>query len=73
MVDYILHMSQERKCRITIIYEKENQITKRDIRVLEVSEESVKAFCYLRKQVRIFKRKHILSALPPKKSYQYTA
>lgn len=73
MNDYILRMSQETNCLITIMYQKENQITKRNIKVVEISEEYIKAFCYLRNQLRIFKKDQILSALPYKKRYDRTA
>ncbi len=39
-----------------------NHITQRIIRVLDVNEKQVLAFCYWRKQVRTFKLDKILSA-----------
>lgn len=62
MVEHILRASIERNCVITIIYQKGNIITKRNIKVLEIADSHVKAFCYMRKQRRIFKMENILSA-----------
>jgi predicted DNA-binding transcriptional regulator YafY len=52
----------ERNWIITIIYLKGSEITKRDIKVLKITGDYVKAFCYLRNQTRIFRKDNILSA-----------
>jgi hypothetical protein len=62
MIDYVLKASLDRGWLVTIIYQKGNTITKRNVRVSEITEDKVKAFCYLRKEKRIFKRENILSA-----------
>lgn len=62
MIDHILKASQERDLIITIIYSGSSGITERNIKVLEIHENRVKAYCYLRKQVRYFSRESILSA-----------
>ncbi len=62
MINHILKASMERNCIITIIYQKGSKITKRNIKVLEITAENVKALCYLRNQRRIFKVENILSA-----------
>ncbi len=55
MVDYFLRVSMNRNIIINIIYSKGNEITHRDIRVLDIKGGNVKAFCFLRDQIRIFK------------------
>ncbi len=62
MIDHILNASLERNIIINIIYENEGGVTQRDIKVIEMNEEYIKAYCYLRHQIRIFKRGSILSA-----------
>lgn len=62
MVDYFLKESLERNIIISIIYSKGNEITQRNIRVFDIQDGSVKAFCFLRNQTRIFKMENILSA-----------
>jgi len=37
------------------MYLKGNEITKRNIKVLDIDNENIKAFCFLRNQKRIFK------------------
>ncbi|MBZ4647374.1 MAG: hypothetical protein JG777_2863, partial [Clostridia bacterium] len=55
MVRYILKTSMNGNRVITIMYQKGNEITIRNIKVLEMTDDTVKAFCYLRNQLRIFK------------------
>ncbi|MCG8501660.1 MAG: WYL domain-containing protein [Firmicutes bacterium] len=62
MIQHILKASMERKCIVTIIYQKGDQITKRNIEVIDIRNDNVKAFCYLRNQPRIFKLQNILAA-----------
>ncbi|MDF2985411.1 MAG: hypothetical protein K0R50_921 [Eubacterium sp.] len=62
MVEYFLKASMERNRIINIIYLKGNEITERSIKVFEISNGNVKAFCFLRNQSRIFKMENILSA-----------
>lgn len=62
MVDHVLRTSLEKKSIITIMYLKGNEITKRNVKVLEIDDEFIRAYCYLRKQNRIFKKDNILSA-----------
>jgi predicted DNA-binding transcriptional regulator YafY len=62
MVNHILKASQERKCIVTIIYQKGKEITERNIQVIEIADNHVKAFCYLRNDLRLFKLSNILSA-----------
>lgn len=62
MMEHILKASLEQGSIITIIYAKENVITKRNIRVLEMNNSIIKAYCYLRRQNRVFKKENILAA-----------
>lgn len=62
MVDYFLRASRDKNIIVNIIYLSGNEITQRDIRVLDIKDCNVKAFCYVRNQVRIFKIENILSA-----------
>ena len=62
MFEYVLKSSLELGTIITIIYAKGNVITKRNIRVLEMDNSTMKAYCYLRCQNRIFKKDNILAA-----------
>jgi len=62
MIQHILRASLEKNWIITIIYIKDGQITQRDIKVLKINDSKIKAFCYLRNQIRIFNIDNILSA-----------
>lgn len=62
MVENILKTSLLRGWVITIIYQKGDHITKRNIRVLDIEDNNIRAFCYLREQIRLFKLENILSA-----------
>jgi predicted DNA-binding transcriptional regulator YafY len=62
MVEHILKASLERDLIVTIIYSGSTGISERNIQVLELQGNNIKAYCYLRKQVRYFKTENILSA-----------
>jgi len=62
MKEHILKASLERGRVITIIYNGESGISERNIKVLEIQDNRIKAYCYLRKQIRYFKIENILSA-----------
>lgn len=62
MIDHILEASLENHQVIVIIYQKGNEITKRKIRVIRITDNDVEAYCYLRGQIRHFKKENILSA-----------
>lgn len=64
MVDYVLKNSLTEHKIITIMYQaKDNRISQRDIKVIEVGDDSIEAYCYLRHQVRNFKKENILAAV----------
>ncbi len=62
VIEHILRASLERNSIITIIYSGGTGISERNIKVLEIQDDRIKAYCYLRKQVRYFKTDRILSA-----------
>jgi predicted DNA-binding transcriptional regulator YafY len=62
MFEHVLKASLEDHRIITIIYQKGSEITERKIRVLNITGDKVKAYCYLRRENRIFKKDNILSA-----------
>jgi len=62
MIEHMLKASLERGSIITIIYNGKSGISERNIKVLEMNDGKVKAYCYLRKQIRYFKLENILSA-----------
>ena len=70
MIDHILRASMERSRIVTIIYSGSSKISERNIKVLEIQDDCVKAYCYLRKQVRYFKKENILSAAYSKGLYR---
>jgi sarcosine oxidase delta subunit len=61
-MDHVLKASLERGWIITIIYQKDDLITKRNIKVLSIKNNTIKAYCYLRQNVRVFQRENILAA-----------
>lgn len=63
MIDYVLKASGEKHQVITIIYQGSDKITKRNIKVIDIKENMVEAYCYLRHQIRQFKKDNILSAV----------
>jgi len=71
VVDHILRASLERNMPITIIYMNEGGTTQRDIKVIQLSDDYVRGYCYLRKEIRTFMRSSILSAFWSKLEKQY--
>ncbi|WP_223592782.1 hypothetical protein [Neobacillus bataviensis] len=72
-MDGLLMRSIEENIPLEMIYLAENQeLSQRSLIVKEISDEYIRAYCLLRKQIRTFRRENILSILPesrPKKSY----
>jgi predicted DNA-binding transcriptional regulator YafY len=62
MIEHIIKASMDRGWIITIIYSGSAGISERNIKVLEIHGNNIKAYCYLRKQVRSFRIENILSA-----------
>lgn len=63
MVEYMLKNSLQSHRIITIIYQRGKEITQRDIRVMKLMDINIEAYCYLRHQVRHFKKENILVAM----------
>lgn len=73
MINHILKASKEKHWIVTIMYQKNQEITKRNIKVLDITQDQIKAFCYLRNELRVFKKENILAAsLYSKKNKQNT-
>lgn len=47
---------------VTIMYVKGNEITQRNIKVLKVNGNDIEAYCYLRNNIRHFRKDNILAA-----------
>jgi predicted DNA-binding transcriptional regulator YafY len=62
MLDYILNASKDKDC--VIIYMTDHGISQRRIHIYKLTDTTVKAYCYLRKSMRTFKKDAILSAAP---------
>ena len=57
-----LLMALEQERRICMIYESGGKYTERTVRVIELREDAVYAYCYLRRTRRLFKLANILSS-----------
>lgn len=58
----LLLRSIELRAKVEIIYiDRDDQISQRVIRVLAVTDMSIKAYCYSKRQFRTFKLENILS------------
>jgi predicted DNA-binding transcriptional regulator YafY len=65
----LLKRAMDEKLPLEMIYiSSKNQITKRIILVKEIKGTTIRAYCFLRKQTRLFKVDQILSILPAKGS-----
>ncbi|MBZ9686945.1 hypothetical protein G9F72_011475 [Clostridium estertheticum] len=62
MFDYVLKNSFQDHRIVTIMYQGRKEITQRDIRIIKVMDKDIEAYCYLRHQVRHFKKENILAA-----------
>ena len=61
MDEYMLKNSLQGHTIVTIMYQRGKEITQRDIRIMKLMDKDVEAFCYLRHQVRHFKKENILA------------
>lgn len=61
-MEYVLKSSLEAHKTINIVYKKKNEITQRKVKVLKIKDNDIEAYCYLRKQIRHFKKENILAA-----------
>ncbi|MDQ1004081.1 putative DNA-binding transcriptional regulator YafY [Neobacillus niacini] len=64
-MDGLLLRSIEENIPLEMIYLSQDQrISQRKLLVKEVNSEYIRAYCLLRKQIRIFRRENILSLMP---------
>lgn len=64
-MDGLFIRSIEENIPLEMIYLAENQeLSQRTLIVKEVTDEYIRAYCLLRKQIRTFKRENILSIMP---------
>jgi len=63
MVDHVLKSSLQDHRIVTIMYQRGKEITKRNIRIMKLMDDDVEAYCYLRRQIRHFKKENILAAM----------
>lgn len=62
MYDYILKRALEDHKIISIMYQKGNELTQRNIKIIKIKDNDIEAYCYLRHQIRHFKKENILAA-----------
>jgi predicted DNA-binding transcriptional regulator YafY len=62
MYDNFLKTSLNEHKIVTIMYVKGNEITQRNIKVLKINDTDIEAFCYLRHNIRHFRKDNILAA-----------
>ncbi|MBU5484953.1 hypothetical protein KQI86_11455 [Clostridium sp. MSJ-11] len=63
MYDYVLRTSLTEHKIIDIMYLKGNEITQRKIKVIKINDNNIEAYCYLRNNIRHFKKENILAAM----------
>ncbi|CAM3768153.1 WYL domain-containing protein [Mesobacillus thioparans] len=69
-MNLLLEKSLVEKIPVNMIYMAANkQITQRRIIVREIHEGFFKAYCFLRKADRLFKKENILSVMPDKQKF----
>ena len=61
-MEHVLKSSLDAHKIITIMYQKNKEITQRKVKILKIKEDDIEAYCYLRKQIRHFKKENILAA-----------
>ena len=61
-MEHVLKSSLDAHKIITIMYQKNKEITERKVKVLKMKDDDIEAYCYLRKQIRHFKKENILAA-----------
>lgn len=69
MMDGLFIRSIEENMPLEMIYLADNQkISQRKLIVKEITDEYIRGYCLLRKQMRTFKRENILSLMPQSRS-----
>ena len=62
MIDHCINKSLKEGIWITIVYEKKNEITQRDVKVHKYENDIITCYCKKSKGIRSFKRDNILAA-----------
>ncbi|MBB6217997.1 hypothetical protein HNQ80_004134 [Anaerosolibacter carboniphilus] len=65
MIDHVLNYALETKKPVTIIYQRDMEISQRQILIRNIERNIVHAYCYSKKAIRNFKKENILSAMIP--------
>ncbi|MGG0718652.1 WYL domain-containing protein [Robertmurraya massiliosenegalensis] len=67
-MNYLLNQSLNESIPVTIIYQsKDNSFSKRTVLVKSRNETYIRAYCYTKRQIRIFKIDSILAVEPMKR------
>jgi predicted DNA-binding transcriptional regulator YafY len=61
--DNMLKNSLQEHRILTIMYQGEKGITQRDIKIMKLKDKDIEAYCFLRHQVRHFKKENILAVM----------
>ncbi|MEC1260354.1 hypothetical protein P9D34_07840 [Bacillus swezeyi] len=67
----VLYRAMEDGSPVEMIYMKKSEFSKRTILIKEIKNGYVKAFCFQKQQIRMFKIDAILAAVPYKKRKHY--
>ncbi len=62
MIEYVIKTALENKKTIKIIYASKNGISTRIIKPIKLDKGCLKAYCFTKEAVRVFKIENILSA-----------
>jgi predicted DNA-binding transcriptional regulator YafY len=62
MYEKFLKTSLNEHKLVTIMYAKGSEITQRNIKVLKINDNDIEAYCYLRHNIRHFRKDNILAA-----------
>lgn len=63
MHEYIFKRALDNHEIISIMYQKGNEFTQRKIKIIKIEGNDIEAYCYLRHQIRHFKKENILAAM----------
>ena len=70
-MDGLFERAMEEHIPLEMIYlSAEQELTQRKLIIKEVTDEYIRAYCLLRKEIRTFRRENILSILPDIKAKQ---
>lgn len=61
--EYVLNYSLSKRCPVAIMYMKDSEITHRNVRVMKMNKDIIKAIDINKNAIRTFKKENILSAM----------